>query len=62
MEVLINVYSFGGSFNKHLKTPSEKKELIDLLFKVNFGTSMVRLHSKIVLVFRSYKCDFCAPE
>ena len=48
MEVLINVYSFGGSFNKHLKTPSEKKELVDLLFKVNFGTSMVRLHSKIV--------------
>lgn len=48
MEVLIHVYSFGGSFNKHLKTPSEKKELIDLLFKVNFGTSMVRLHSKIV--------------
>lgn len=48
MEVLINVYSFGGSFNKYLKTPSEKKELIDLLFKANFGTSMVKLHSKIV--------------
>lgn len=42
------VYSFEGSFNKHLKTPSKKKELIDLLFKVNFGTSMVMLHSKIV--------------
>lgn len=34
MEVLIMVYSFEGSFNKHLKTPSKKKELIDLLFKV----------------------------
>lgn len=48
MEVLINVYSFGGSFNKYLKIFSEKKEFVDLLFKVNFGILMVRLYSKIV--------------